>query len=41
MSRYGDGCDLAISDDCNINNNSYSNLGRAYQLPNGYTKGSD
>ena len=40
MSIYGDGCDLIITNDCNINNSS-SNLGSAYQLPNGYTYNSD
>ena len=41
MSIFGSGNDLIIYNDCNINNNSGSNLGSAYQLPNGYTKGSD
>ena len=41
MSTFGDSCDLAIYGDCNINNNSYSDLGSAYQLPNGYTYNSD
>ena len=41
MSIFGDGHDLLIKDNYNINNNSYSNLGNSYQLPNGYTYTSD
>ena len=40
MSRFGGGCDLGIYDDCNINTDSYSNLGHSYELPNEYTSGS-
>ena len=29
--------DLYISNDCNINTSSASNLGQYYELPNGYT----
>ena len=29
--------DIVISDNFNINNNSYSNLGTSYSLPNGMT----
>ena len=35
------GCDLAISNDCNINNSSFSHLGSCYELPNGLTYASD
>ena len=30
MSCIGGGADLAISNDCNIDTNSYSNLGNSY-----------
>ena len=40
MSTFGDGYDLYISNDCNINTTSNSNLGHNYELPNGYTYGS-
>lgn len=39
--RLGDGSDIRIDDKCNINGNSYSNFGSAYQLPNGMTSGTD
>ena len=41
MSTFGNGCDLYISDDCNINTDSYSNLGYSYESPNGYACGSN
>ena len=41
MSIFGDGRDLIIINDCNINDESFSNLGSAYQLPNGYTYKTD
>jgi len=31
MTSFGD--DLNIKDDCNINNQSYSELGYSYELP--------
>ena len=40
ISHFGGGCDLYISNDCNINTGSASNLGHSYELPNGYTYGS-
>ena len=40
MSAIGGGDDLYISNDCNINTSSGSNLGHSYELPNGYTYGS-
>jgi hypothetical protein len=36
MSIFGGGCDLYISNDCNINTDSYSYLGYSYEAPNGY-----
>jgi len=33
MPTYGSGHDLRISDKCNENSTSYSNLGSTYQLP--------
>ena len=36
MSIFGDGCDLFIYNDCNINTTSSSNLGYTYEAPNGY-----
>ena len=41
MSVFGSGNDLYISDDCNINTNSRSNLGDSYESPNGYAYGSN
>ena len=41
MTKFGDAADLYISNDCDINTSSYSSLGSAYQLPNGYTKDSE
>ena len=37
MSTFGYGHDLNISNDCNINTSSYSNLGSGYEAPNEYT----
>ena len=36
MSLFGGGNDLNIFDDCNINSESYSELGHSYESPNGY-----
>ena len=36
FTLFGAGHDLCIYNDCNIYNNSYSNLGNCYELPNGY-----
>ena len=36
MAEFGNGNDLVIYNDCNINTNSYSNLGSSYESPNGY-----
>ena len=41
MSCFGIGCDLYISNDCNLNSDSGSNLGGSYQLPDGYQYESD
>ena len=38
MGNYDD---LAISNNCNQNTDSYSNLGVSYQLPNGMSKNTD
>ena len=35
MSWFGAGNDLRLYDDCNVNSNSYSNLGHSYES-NGY-----
>ena len=42
MSTFGNGHDLKIYDDCNINTSSHSNLGHpnGYEAPNGYAYGS-
>ena len=42
MSSFGGNHALYIYDDCNINTNSYSNLGYqyGYEAPNGYAYGS-
>ena len=32
--------DLYVSNDCNINDKSLSNLGTSYKLPDGFVKGS-
>ena len=34
-------CDLNISNDCNLNNNSFSILGYSYELPNELSKESE
>ena len=39
MSVFGGGYDLRLDNDCNVNSNSYSNLGDSYES-NGYAKGS-
>ena len=36
---FGHGYDLYIADQCNTNTNSYSNLGKIYELPVSYTYG--
>ena len=41
MSTFGSGCDLHISNDCNINTVSYSNLGSCYEAPYEYVCGSN
>ena len=35
MFTFGDN-DLCIDNDCNINISSRSNLGKSYELPNGF-----
>jgi len=35
MVAFGRGHDFRISSNCNINNESYSNLGYTYSLPDG------
>jgi len=41
MVTFGGGFDLCISSDSHLENNSHSNLGYSYQLPNNILKGSD
>ena len=43
MSYFGQGPALYIFNDCNINNNSFSNLGNpnGYEAPNGFAYGSN
>lgn len=38
---FGRGHDFRISSNCNINNESYSNFGYTYQLPEGLSLNSD
>ena len=38
---FGAGSDLQLSDNCNVNTYSYSNLGYTYKLPAGYVYYSD
>jgi len=33
LMAFGCGNDLVIHNDCNNNNNSYSNFGHSYELP--------
>eukprot|EP00349_Pseudokeronopsis_sp_Brazil_P008229 CAMPEP_0202965574 /NCGR_PEP_ID=MMETSP1396-20130829/9501_1 /ASSEMBLY_ACC=CAM_ASM_000872 /TAXON_ID= /ORGANISM="Pseudokeronopsis sp., Strain Brazil" /LENGTH=249 /DNA_ID=CAMNT_0049688327 /DNA_START=361 /DNA_END=1107 /DNA_ORIENTATION=- len=35
MPHYGDGPDLKLCEDCDINNASFANLGKSYKLPPG------
>ena len=36
---FGNNCDIAITDNCNKNATSYTNLGDTYEPPEGYTVG--
>ena len=38
---FGVGNDLSISDNCHLNNYSYSDLGHTYKLPTGYVYDTD
>ncbi|EFC42630.1 predicted protein [Naegleria gruberi] len=41
LAIFGGGCDFYISDSCNINSASYSEFGDSYELPLGYSFGSE
>eukprot|EP00347_Sterkiella_histriomuscorum_P019220 403342481 len=40
LCLFGSGCDIAIQNNCNINNTSFCRLGKTYELPFGYKFGS-
>jgi hypothetical protein len=37
MATFGRGKDICISNNANANTNSFTNLGRTYRLPSGYS----
>lgn len=41
LMLFGNSCDIAITNDCDKNQNSYSNLGMTYLPPEGYRQGED